>query len=138
LIVIAILAATVSPFAYSVPAAPEQPFAVRKMRRVELYFGFDRSGRTPVSEQEWQEFLKEEVTPRFPDGFTVVEAAGQYRKTDGSVVRERSMIVIFLFPASERRKSGASIEEIRAAYKRKFEQESVLRLDFVRSVEADF
>jgi len=110
----------------------------RKFVRVELYFGFDRKGGDPVSEEDWTKFLAEEVTPRFPDGFSVLKALGQFRGDDGSIVREESRIILLFFPKSDRKKNEALIEAIRAAYKSKFNQESVLRLDFVKSVEVDF
>ncbi|MBK7708918.1 MAG: DUF3574 domain-containing protein [Acidobacteria bacterium] len=47
-------------------------------------------------------------------------------------------MVVFLLPKTAKRKSGALIDEIRVAYKKQFRQESVLRLDFVRSVDVDF
>ncbi len=106
--------------------------------RVELYFGFDRKEQAQVGDEEWEKFLAEEVTPRFPDGFTVISAIGQYRGADGTIVREPSRVVVFLLPKTAKRKSGALIDEIRVAYKKQFRQESVLRLDFVRSVDVDF
>jgi hypothetical protein len=106
--------------------------------RVELYFGFDRKGQTPVSESEWSRFLDDEVTPRFPDGFTVFSALGQYRTGDGSIVREESRVLVVLYPKSVKKKNGALIEEIRAGYKKRFQQESVMRLEFVKSVDVEF
>ena len=32
-----------------------------------------------MSEANWARFLAAEVTPRFPDGFTVLDAKGQWR-----------------------------------------------------------
>lgn len=121
----------------SVNGVPHE-FAGRKFVRVELYFGFDRKGSDPVSEDDWTTFLADEVTPRFPGGFSVLKALGQYRSDDGSIVREESRVILLFFPKSERKKNEAQIEAIRAAYKSKFNQESVLRLDFVKSVEVDF
>lgn len=110
----------------------------RKFVRVELYFGFDRKGSDPVSENEWKEFLETEVTPRFPDGFSVLKALGHYRGRDGTIVTEESRIILLFFPKSDRKKNEAPIEAIRAAYKSKFNQESVLRLDFVKAVDIEF
>ena len=46
--------------------------------RTTLYFGLAHPlGK--VSESQWQAFLREEVTPRFPDGLTVWQADGQWR-----------------------------------------------------------
>ena len=43
-----------------------------------------------VSELEWQIFLRDEVTKRFPDGLTVWEAEGQWLSPAGSIDREQS------------------------------------------------
>jgi Protein of unknown function (DUF3574) len=44
------------------------------------------------------------------------------------VVQEKSMLLVLLYPA-DRPDSASRIEAIRDAYKRRFRQESVLRLD---------
>lgn len=109
-----------------------------KYFRTELYFGRDRPTGPMVSEEEWRDFINGEVTPRFPDGFTVLEGRGQYRDKKGTIVRENSKVIVFLFPKNERKAAGIKIEEIRAVYCKRFDQESVLRIDFRRSVEVDF
>ena len=63
--------------------------------RTTLCFGLTRpSGR--VSEDEWRTFLRQHVTPRFPDGLTVWEAQGQWRRSDGRVARERSKVLLLV------------------------------------------
>ena len=48
-----------------------------------------------VSEADWNRFLDEEVTPRFPDGLTVMSASGQWRDTErGNVVQEPSKVLV--------------------------------------------
>src|ERR1041384_5882132 len=63
--------------------------------RTTIYFGLTRPMGS-ISEAEWQNFLRDEVTPRFPDGLTVLEADGQYRRSDGSIQRERSKVLAIL------------------------------------------
>jgi hypothetical protein len=46
--------------------------------RTTLYFGMTRPTGA-VSELEWQIFLRDEVTKRFPLGLTVWEAQGQWQ-----------------------------------------------------------
>lgn len=108
-----------------------------KFFRTELYFGMDKPGGA-VTDEEWDKFLADEVTPRFPAGFTVLEALGQYRDVSGKIVKEKSRCLILLYSKKERRASGEKIEQIRAAYKQKFQQESVLRLDFRQTVSVSF
>jgi hypothetical protein len=94
--------------------------------RSELFFGRLRPDGTVVSDAEWRAFVVDHVTPRFPDGFTVLDAVGQYRGRDGRIVTEPSKILLLLHPAE--RRSQAAIEELRAIYRRLFHQESVLRV----------
>ncbi len=106
--------------------------------RTELYFGTDKNDGTEVTGEEWDKFLAETVTPKFPDGFTVLEGYGQFRGSDGKIVRERSKVLILLYPVKTRRTVNRKVEQIRAAYKKAFQQESVLRLDFQSAVRVSF
>ena len=81
-------------------------------------------GRTHVSEGRWARFLADEVTPRFPDGFTVFEAKGQWRAPGGKEIsRERSKVVTIAIPPSS--DNDVRLQEIIAAYKTRFKQHSV-------------
>ena len=91
--------------------------------RTTLYFGLTRpTGR--VSEDEWRTFLRQQVTPRFPDGLTVWEAQGQWRRSDGRVARERSKVLLLVHDDTVL--ARATLGELVTAYKQRFEQESVL------------
>jgi len=94
---------------------------------VDLYFGRGKPDGGEVSDAEWEDFLATEVTPRFPDGHSVIEVMGQYRGSSGKVVSERSKrlhIVVFDSPTH-----SARIAEIIDLYRRRFGQESVLRME---------
>lgn len=106
--------------------------------RTELYFGLSRPDGSLVTDNEWKEFLDKEVTPRFPDGFTVLDGSGQYRDKKSVIAKEQSKVLIVLYSKKDRKKSGAKIDEIRAAYSRQFNQESVMRMDLRCSVEVSF
>jgi hypothetical protein len=97
------------------------------MARLELYFGTQRPGGAPVTDAEWAAFLDEEVTPRFPDGLTVLKGNGQWRNSQDVVTKETSAVLIVLYEPSAEKESA--IEDIRAAYKDRFDQESVMRVD---------
>lgn len=94
----------------------------------ELYFGRNRPGGT-VSEEEFQKFLRTVITPRFPDGLTVINASGQFRGSKGIIIREPTKIVVLIYPHS--RKNTQAIQEIINKYKEQFQQESVLRVTSV-------
>lgn len=80
-----------------------------------------------VLEGEWEDFLAKEVTPRFPGGFTVLGARGQWRGAGGNISREPSKLLVVIRDTG--RDSGNKLEEIRKVYVKRFNQESVLRTD---------
>jgi hypothetical protein len=90
--------------------------------RTTLYFGLGKPNGT-VSELEWQEFLRDQVTPRFPQGLTVWEAQGQWQSKSG-IGHERSKVLLLVHPDSTI--AGQAIHAVIASYRKTFEQESVL------------
>ena len=111
---------------------------VEKFRRTELYFGRAKQDGSEVPDEAWRIFLQDVVTPRFPDGLTVVEAVGQFRNKAGKTVREKSWILILMYPNRLRKESNRKIEEIRYAYVKAFDQQSVMRVDMPKSVQVTF
>ena len=91
-----------------------------------LYMGLLIPSGGTVSEAEWSAFMKDTVTPRFPDGLTVLRAQGQWRGKDGKIVEEPSRALFLMHPGDAR--SDALVAEIAAAYKSRFAQEAVLRV----------
>jgi hypothetical protein len=91
-----------------------------------------------VSDAEWQRFVDEVIVPRFPDGFTVVDGAGQWRdQRTGVSVAERSKLLILYHPVDEA--CDGKLDEVARAYGARFHQQSVLRADMrsrVRFIEA--
>lgn len=88
-----------------------------------LYFGTEKPDGGVVSDAEWQRFLADVVTPRFPEGFTTWDANGQWRDKKGVIEHERTHILMLL------NAHDALVREVIAAYKQQFAQESVLRLN---------
>jgi hypothetical protein len=110
------------------PRAEAQTIACRgaqKPREVaELLFGRNIGNRLGVSEAAWARFVARELTPRFPDGLTVVDAVGQWRDRDtGKVVREPSKRVEIVLPGGE--DDAAKLDAAVAAYKNRFRQQAV-------------
>jgi hypothetical protein len=123
LLALAALGACAQPGAPLVCTAPLKPAV-----QIDLYFGRDNQGGGEVSEAEWAAFLAEVVTPRFPEGLSVLNVEGQSREpSDGRIVRERSklLVVVVFDPAAHRGKVG----EIVAAYKQRFGQHGVFRTE---------
>ena len=81
-------------------------------------------GRSNVSDFNWDRFLTAEVTPRFPDGLTVYDARGQWRNPQTKTIsRERTKVVMIAVPPDAG--NDAKLQEIIAAYKTRFKQQSV-------------
>jgi hypothetical protein len=99
-----------------------------------LYFGRNIGDSAVVSDSSWARFVRETLTPAFPEGATIWDASGQWRAPNGSVVRERSFVVELLHlvtPDVEQR-----VQRVMTEYKRQFAQQSVLRM--ITNVRASF
>jgi hypothetical protein len=95
--------------------------------RSELLFGRLRPDGRIVSDAEWRAFVQDHVTPRFPDGFTVLDVVGQYRGRDGQIIAEPSKLLLIVHAPDTRPRTA--IQEIRDAYRQLFQQESVLLIE---------
>jgi Protein of unknown function (DUF3574) len=91
----------------------------------ELIFGRNIGDRLGVGEGEFRRFVDEEVTPRFPDGFTVLDGHGQWRE-GGRIVREPSKVLVVALVEEER--GRAELAAIAEAYKARFRQHSVITI----------
>jgi len=96
------------------------------MARVELLFGFG-STWTRVSERHWDRFVNHEISPRFPEGYSLFEGKGQWRNKAGHITRESSRMLLIWYDATP--EANQKIEAIRKAYKDQYHQEAVLRAD---------
>ncbi|MFF5145670.1 DUF3574 domain-containing protein [Streptomyces sp. NPDC013157] len=110
------------------PAAA--PARGRPYIETRLLFGTARPDGGPgVTDRQFTAFVDREVTPDFPDGLTVQSGRGQWRDAHGTIEKERSYVLVLLYPESAARGSDRKIEEIRRAYEKAFAQESVGRVD---------
>jgi len=91
--------------------------------RTTLYFGTARP-KGSVSELEWQLFLRDEVTPRFPDGLTVWDAEGQWRPAPGAIAHERAKVLLLVH--ADTIASRQSVLQVIERYRKAFDQQSVL------------
>ena len=122
-------AATPHPTAPTLTGDPAHPGQAKGWVNTKLYFGLGPADRPEqgISEAEWREFLDKQVTPRFPDGLSVLDVYGQWQGKNESVPeRLRSKILILYYPDTQENRE--KIEAIRAAWKQKTGDESVLRV----------
>ena len=100
----------------------------KRFNRTELLLGLSKHNGSTVTDAEFQHFIDTEVTPRFPEGFTIVPGSGQFKDSRGLIIRESARVLVVLYPSPDRR-SSQHIDEIRATYKDRHQQESVVRVD---------
>ena len=91
-----------------------------------LFMGRGAGGIEVVSDADWKGFLDDTITPRFPDGLSVLDVAGQIRQEDGSIERERTKLLLVL--AATDNDAADRMDEIAAEYKQRFNQPVVLRV----------
>ncbi len=95
----------------------------------ELYFGLGPADHPErgVSEAGWRSFLDKQVTPRFPDGLSVVDVYGQWQSKGRSAPeRLRSKVLIIDYPDTQENRD--KIEAIRSAWKQLTGDQSVMRV----------
>jgi hypothetical protein len=97
------------------PCAPNS----QQMAHTELFFG----GSVGIA--QWRDFMAREVTPRFPYGLTVLDGYGQWMAPGGHISKEKSHVLLIWHGFDE----STKIDAIRNAYKDRFHQRSVMRVD---------
>ena len=107
------------------PAAAACADGFEEFAEYSLFFGrSDSSGAEVVSEEAWDKFLADTVTPRFPDGLTVLDGRGQWQLETGAIQKEGTKILYLLTGTGDG--EVLLLNEISEEYKRRFGQESVL------------
>jgi Protein of unknown function (DUF3574) len=98
---------------------PQKP-----MLEIDLMFGRNIGSELGVSEGLWSDFVASEITPRFPEGLTVLDATGQWQdKERNTIVKEPSKDVRLIVPADAEVKE--KLDSIVTAYKQRFQQQGV-------------
>ncbi len=110
--------------------AHAQPFQCPGEQRqvAELMFGRKIGDRIAVTETKWSRFVDREITPRFPDGLSVVDARGQWRDAmRKTIVREPSKLdtIVLTGKPSDGGSENERLAQIIEACKRLFRQQSV-------------
>jgi hypothetical protein len=95
-----------------------------------LFFGQSIPGGGTVSQTEVDAFIADVVKPRFPDGFTVWRARGEWRGGGEEVV-----VLEIVHPAHIRH--DRAVQEIAQEYRRRFRQEAVLRVTMPARMELE-
>ncbi|MFC3076894.1 DUF3574 domain-containing protein [Phenylobacterium terrae] len=104
------------------PPAP-CPAGEEPLRTAQLFFGPNIAGQPGISETAFTSFVEEELTPRFPQGLTVLDGGRQWQGSENALIRQAAKVVVIVLP---RKGSDKLLDEVRARYKSRFQQESVL------------
>ena len=104
-----------------------QSSGLRPVVTERLYFGRNVAHTLGVTDSAWAVFVTDVVSARLPDGFTFWSAEGDWRGADGRSTREPSFVLEVVHPERSAAMETAIVAII-AEYKRRFSQESVLRV----------
>ena len=102
------------------------PDGLQVVARFEMFFGLDHADGRSVSAEEWDGFLSDTITPRFPAGLSVLDVKGQWQRPDGVIERENTKLVMVVKPppVSDGMKL---VNEISQEYQQRFDQDPVFR-----------
>ncbi len=95
--------------------------------RTELYYGAGRLPADDTKDTRWENYINEVVTPRFPEGLTLLEGTGQWRVKEGQTPRRNRTRILILIHEDTEEKSR-KVDEIRTLWKEISGQQSVLRV----------
>ena len=82
-----------------------------------LHLGMGK-GDYAVAPQKMREFIDTEVTPAFPDGFTITESRGQWHSSEHGQIRERTTVIDVQCPDTEENRQ--KIDAIADRYVKRF------------------
>jgi hypothetical protein len=104
-------------------AAPACPAGQEHLRTAQLFSGRQTAGMA-ITPWDLQRFVDQEITPRFPDGVTVLDGGAQWQGNENILIRDAAKVVLIVLPA--RGDPQNRVEAVRAAYRQRFNQETVL------------
>ncbi|WP_333877977.1 DUF3574 domain-containing protein [Methylobacter sp.] len=89
-----------------------------------FYFGMNKPAGGAVSDREFNQFLQQEISSRFPKGLTLFEAKGQWQGANGMIEQENSRVVEIV--CDDKQENRDKVAAIAAKYKALFAQEAVM------------
>ena len=99
------------------------------MYEIKMYFGLScplPSVTVFVGNQEFCGFVLDEIIPRFPDGFTILDGMGTWKNKAGEIIHENCKIVCLVVNSWENADVQLKIYDIRNKYCERYNQGSVL------------
>ncbi len=108
-------------------AATIRPGATDSIVTERLYFGRNVSDTLGVTDSVWARFVREVVSVQLPSGFTFWAAEGEWRAPNGQTSHEPTFVLEVVHPVPSAAADSAILAII-VEYKRRFSQQSVLRV----------
>ena len=108
-------------------AGQECPKGLEPVSEFRLFFGLADSSGKIVTEEEWQRFLGDTITPRFRVGLTVLDGRGQWLEPTDKLQREPVKVVMGAV-ATDADRSMALVDEISFEFQARFDQDPVFRM----------
>lgn len=101
---------------------PACPVGQAQMRTAQLFLEAKAPAR--LSDADLRRFVEQEVTPRFPNGVTMVAGGGRWKGAQNRMIRDAAKVVLIVLPAKG--DPQASVEAVRTAYRTRFNQNAVV------------
>ncbi len=101
-------------------APPRCPAGQEAFRTAQIFLG--RNATVPT--RELLSFIDKEIKPRFADGVTVADGGAKWQGAHNLLIREAAKVVTVVLPPDGDR--AGQVEAVRAAYKARFNQDSVI------------
>ena len=127
LLALALVALALAGCAGPAPAGESCPEGFERYVEFQLFFGLHDGAGNRVSEAEWEAFLADTVTPRFPAGMTIIDVNGQWQEPSGNIQREETKLLMGLLDATDG-EGLRLINEISDEFVRRFDQDPVFRM----------
>ena len=108
----------------SAPKPQACPAGQATLRTAQLFLGAKDAGA--LNDRDLRRFVEQEVTPRFPDGVTVVDGGDQWKGSENKMIRDAAKVVLVVLPAGG--DTHRKVEAVRTAYRSKFKQNPVVVL----------
>lgn len=103
------------------------PKGLTAVTEFRLFFGLAHADGRTLTEEQWQEFLADTITPRFRAGLTVLDARGQWLTPAGVI--EREPVKLLIGSVSSDAAAGMKlVDEISRAFQERFNQDPVYRM----------
>ena len=122
-----LLTAALGGCATTVARAPSCPVGQDYLHTAKLFLGQSAQGQPRVNEAEFRKFVDVELTPRFPNGLTVVDGGARWPAGEDPLIRQAQKVVLIVLPGQGQ--ASRRIDAVRTAYRARFHQDSVLKID---------